>query len=168
MATVAGTRPRATTVKVVIVRDVEDARVPTSRLRSLLEDVLKSEKQYGTVQVVVVDDVTMRRLNRRFMGRDKTTDVLSFPLSDVIPGIETATIIGEIYCNYAHCKRWVKDNGGAVADELLRLAVHGCLHLCGYDHHNPADERRMLRAENRHLNQDGLIRARVGSEAGRA
>jgi probable rRNA maturation factor len=128
---------------------------------------MRGEKQSGTVQVVVVNDATMRRLNRRFKGRDKTTDVLSFPFSGEMPGIESLAIIGEIYCNYSHCKRWTADNGGSIADELLRLAVHGCLHLLGYDHHKPDDKSRMLRAENRYLSQGGLIRARVAAEQGR-
>jgi hypothetical protein len=65
--------------KVVIVRDIENSRIPSTRIRLVLTAIMQSEKQSGTVQVVVVDDATMRRLNRRFKGRDKTTDVLSFP-----------------------------------------------------------------------------------------
>lgn len=125
--------------------------------------MMRKEKSAGAIQLIVVDDVTMRRLNRRFKGRDKTTDVLSFPFEDDMPGTESMHMIGEIYCNYAHCKRWTSENGGTIADELLRLAVHGCLHLFGYDHHKPEDQRRMLRAENRYLDRGGLIRTRVDS-----
>ncbi len=102
----------------------------------------------------------MRRLNRRFRGKDKTTDVLSFPFDDALPGTESLEMLGEIYCNYAHCKRWIRDNGGTINDELLRLAVHGCLHLLGYDHHNTHDQKRMVRAENKYLQPGGLIRQR--------
>lgn len=160
-------RERGHSAKVVVVRDIADARLPVSKIRTLLAKIMQDENRGGTVQVIVVDDVTMRRLNRRFKGRDKTTDVLSFPLGEAMPGIDDHAIVGEIYCNYAHCKRWVKDNGGTVADELLRLAVHGCLHLIGYDHHKPEDHGRMVRAENRYMNQGGLIRARVAAESER-
>lgn len=148
-------------IRVRIVRDVESVRVPVSKIRLLLTAIIGKEGKGGTVQVIIVDDVTMRRLNRRFKGKDKTTDVLSFPFEDALPGTESETFIGEIYCNYAHCKRWVADNGGSIGDELLRLAVHGCLHLLGYDHHRPEDHKRMLRAENRYLSSGGLIRARI-------
>lgn len=150
--------------KVVILRDIENVRIPSSKIRLLLSAIMRSEKQSGTLQVIVVDDVTMRRLNRRFKGRDKTTDVLSFPFAEAMPGTVSMRLIGEIYCNYSHCKRWVADNGGTVAEELVRLAVHGCLHLFGYDHHTPDDHRRMLRTENRYISQGGLIRARVAAQ----
>lgn len=155
--------PRAMKPRIRIVRDVEAARVPVAAITRTLGEIMRKEQSAGIIQVIVVDDVTMRRLNRRFKGKDKTTDVLSFPLEDDMPGAESMRIIGEIYCNYAHCRRWTSENGGTIADELLRLAVHGCLHLFGYDHHKPEDQRRMLRAENRYLQGGGLIRTRVNS-----
>jgi len=150
--------------KVVIVRDVAEARIPTTKLRTTLTHVLLAEKRVGTVNVIVVNDATMRRLNRRFRDRDKPTDVLSFPMGDPLPGSIQRALIGEIYCNYSHCQRWVKENGGTVADELLRLAVHGCLHLLGYDHHDPAGHRKMLSAENRYVDEGGLILSRVNAD----
>lgn len=155
---------RGSASQVVIVRDIKGTRIPLSKLQVVLTSIIRGERQTGIVQMNIVDDATMRRLNRRFKGRDKTTDVMSFPLGDAMPGTESLAMIGEIYCNYQHCKRWTKDNGGTITDELLRLAVHGCLHLFGYDHHTPDDHRRMQRAEMRYLNQDGLIRARVTAE----
>ncbi len=149
--------------RILIVRDVADARIPVTAIKRALGEIVRKEKSSGAIQVIVVDDVTMRRLNRRFKGKDKTTDVLSFPLEGDMPVTVSMQMIGEIYCNYAHCKRWVVDNGGTIGDELLRLAVHGCLHLFGYDHHKPEDQRRMLRAENRYLSRGGLIRTRVHS-----
>lgn len=153
-------RPIGST-RVLIVRDVADARIPVTAIKRSLGEIMRKENSSGAVQVIVVDDVTMRRLNRRFKGKDKTTDVLSFPLEGDMPGTESMQMVGEVYCNYAHCKRWIADNGGTIGDELLRLAVHGCLHLFGYDHHKPEDQRRMLREENRYLSRGGLIRTRV-------
>lgn len=160
-----GTKRRAAgpVPRILIVRDVEDARIPVTAIKHTLGEIIRKEKSVGAIQVIVVDDVTMRRLNRRFKGKDKTTDVLSFPFEDDMPGTVAMHLFGEIYCNYAHCKRWTSENGGTVKDELLRLAVHGCLHLFGYDHHKPEDQRRMLRAENRYLKRGGLIRTRVNS-----
>lgn len=154
-------------VEVRIIRDVEGVRLPTSRIRRLLSQVIESEAGRGTVQVVVVNDATTRRLNRSFRGRDKSTDVLSFPMDDVMPGPEPEQLIGEIYCNYQHCVRWASDNGGTAGDELLRLAVHGCLHLFGFDHHTSRDQIRMANAENRYLDAEGLIRARAMTIRGR-
>jgi probable rRNA maturation factor len=166
VATDKGIRVRPSTApRIVVTRDVEGVRIPKSRVTTILSAIMRDAKQSGTVHLIIVDDVTIRRLNRRFKGRDSTTDVLSFPMGGDMPGTESVTIIGEIYCNYSHCRRWSEDNGGTVADELLRLAVHGCLHLFGYDHHKPEDQSRMLRAEIKYLGQSGLIRERVTMEA---
>ncbi|HWO57946.1 MAG TPA: rRNA maturation RNase YbeY [bacterium] len=155
------------TVRVHLVRDFHGARLPVARMRAALESIIRREHGGGTVQVIVVDDTVMRRLNRRFRGRDQTTDVLSFPLGGRMPGMDGDHLIGEIYCNYAHCRRWAAEHGGTIADEVLRLAVHGCLHLFGYDHHTPADNARMRRAEDRCLLAVGLIGARTAGESGR-
>ncbi len=139
-----------------------DARLPTKRLITLLSHILEREKREGLVNLIVTGDPVMRRLNRKFRIKDRPTDVLSFPLLES-QGSETK-LIGEIYCSHDHCRRWSRDNGGSVNDELLRLAAHGCLHLLGYDHHNPRDRKLMASAENRYLLASGLISARVGGD----
>lgn len=161
-----GTSPQ-TAVGVRIIRDVEGVRLPTSRIRRLLSQVIEAEAGRGTVQVVVVNDATTRRLNRNFRGKDKSTDVLSFPMDDIVPGPEPERLIGEIYCNYQHCVRWAAEHGGTAGDELLRLAVHGCLHLFGFDHHTPRDQILMANAESRYLDAEGLIRAHTVTKRGR-
>ncbi|MBI3872564.1 MAG: rRNA maturation RNase YbeY [candidate division Zixibacteria bacterium] len=102
--------------------------------------------------------VQMHDLNKRFRRRNRPTDVLAFPFDN---GDGHSGMMGEIYCNYDHARRWRVEHGGTIADEILRLAVHGCLHLLGYDHHTAADRRRMTRAENRYLVREGLIGART-------
>jgi probable rRNA maturation factor len=137
-----------------------DARLPTTRLVGLLSQILERERRHGAIHLIVTRDPVMRRLNREFRGKNRPTDVLSFPLLGA-QGNGTE-LIGEIYCSHDHCRRWSKENGGTVNDELLRLAAHGCLHLLGYDHHNPRDQKHMAAAENRYLLAAGLISARVG------
>jgi len=82
----------------------------------------------------VLDAAAMRRLNRRATGRRGLTDVLSFALPQPDGGL-----LGDVYVCPAAARRWI-GNGGhakdgeAVADELVRLVVHGTLHVLGYDH----------------------------------
>ena len=139
-----------------------DVRLPTRRLITLLSRILAREKRRGLVHLIVTGDPVMRRLNREFRGNDRPTDVLSFPLLE--KNDNGTNLIGEIYCSHDHCRRWSRENGGTVNDELLRLAAHGCLHLLGYDHHNPRDQKRMAAAENRYLLASGLISGRVGGD----
>jgi len=80
------------------------------------------------VELTLLDAAAMRRLNRRATGRRGLTDVLAFPLPQ--PG---GALLGDVYICRAAAERWVK-NGGRVEEELVRLTVHGTLHVLGYDH----------------------------------
>ncbi len=95
----------------------------------------------GDVSVVVVPDKVMRGLNRRFRGIDRTTDVLAFPIAAAAREGEP---FGDIVIAHQTARRQAREYGGSLADEMRRLAVHGALHLCGYDHHTRKDAGRMF------------------------
>ncbi|MEW5700687.1 MAG: rRNA maturation RNase YbeY [Candidatus Zixiibacteriota bacterium] len=131
-------------------------RLPARDIVRALNRIGRREAHRGAVHVIVVDDPHMHALNRRFRRRDRPTDVLAFPLADGMGAIDGGPW-GEIYCNYDHARRWRSEHGGTVAAELIRLAVHGYLHLLGYDHHTVGQRRRMIAAENRCLAAAGLV-----------
>lgn len=108
----------------------------------------------GEVTVAVVSDRRMRSLNRMFRGKDAVTDVLSFPLADddLSPGA-----LGDIVIAAGVARRQALEQGHAVSTELRVLALHGLLHLLGYDHE--VDAGRMARVEARLRRKGGL---RVG------
>jgi len=135
-------------------------RIPRQSLTRAVSRVARGERARGELRLIVVNDRRMRELNRRFRARDRETDVLSFPEGVRFPGESGALRLGEIYCNYDHARRWSGEVGGTVAAELMRLAVHGTLHLLGYDHHTPAERRVMAEREERYLSGAGLIAAR--------
>lgn len=88
------------------------------------------------ITLVLTDDEQLRALNFEFMGIDAPTDVLSFPAGEVNP--ETgAFYLGDVIISYPQAILQAGTGGHAVLDELRLLAVHGVLHLFGYDH---ADE----------------------------
>ena len=118
-------------------------------LASWLEAVAPARAR-GIVAIALVGDATMRRLNRRYAGRDRATDVLSFP-SDGPEGV-----LGDIAIATGVARRQARDAGHAYGQELRVLALHGLLHLLGYDHH--ADDGRMARLESR-LRRKGGLRA---------
>lgn len=152
---------RSETAVVQVARGITGIRIPEKRITSALVEVLRRERRGGRVDMIIVGDAMMRRLNKRFRGTDRATDVLSFPLVESTEAGPLGSLIGEVYCNYDHCRRWKNQHGGALTDELLRLAVHGCLHLLGYDHHSPSDCKAMSDAENRYLYKSGLIASRT-------
>ncbi len=86
----------------------------------------------------MLDAPRMRRLNRRATGRQAVTDVIAFTLPQ-----PDGTVLGDVYVCPVVAERWVEDagrgkaegkRGVTVTEELLRLAVHGTLHVLGYDH----------------------------------
>lgn len=110
------------------------------RLRPWLADLASSlAPRAESLGVRFVGDREMRRVNRRFRGKDKTTDVLSFPgdsghLGDILISVPTA-------------RRQAAAAGHAVDRELKTLLLHGVLHCLGYDHET--DEGEMERLERR-------------------
>lgn len=80
--------------------------------------------------VALVTDTTIAELNRDFLGHEGPTDVISFELSGG-PGVALAA---DIYLGAAQAERQAEEWGVSVREELLRLAVHGTLHVLGWDH----------------------------------
>ncbi|HWK11819.1 MAG TPA: rRNA maturation RNase YbeY [Vicinamibacterales bacterium] len=106
----------------------------------------------GHVSIALLTDARVRALNRQYRKKDAATDVLSFPPAD-------DGEIGDIAIATGVARRQARAAGHSYATELKVLALHGLLHLLGYDHEDPADAGRMARAERR-------LRARGGLRAG--
>lgn len=105
----------------------------------------------GDVSIAVVSDRRMRALNHQFRGQDAATDVLSFPATHV-PGV--SSFLGDIVIAAGVAARQAREAGHPVSTELRVLALHGLLHLLGYDH--DTDGGKMARAEARLRKKAGL------------
>jgi probable rRNA maturation factor len=125
----------------------------------------------GDVAIAIVSDARIRALNKKYRRKDTATDVLSFP-ADAPPawrlppsprrgfgGASAPRFLGDIVIARGLARRQARGAGHSYATELKILALHGLLHLLGYDHHDPADEGRMARLERR-------LRAKGGLRAG--
>ena len=109
----------------------------------------------GELCVAVVSDKRMRALNRQFRGIDAVTDVLSFPVSDgSVSSASSVAFLGDIVIAEGVAKRQAKEHGHTLKTEIQTLALHGLLHLLGYDHET--DDGRMARAEWRLRRKAGL------------
>lgn len=106
----------------------------------------------GEVSVVLTDDARIRKLNRDWRKVDKPTNVLSFPaLARPGPGGAPAGLIGDIVIAYETTAREAAAEGKTFAHHLAHLAVHGFLHLLGYDHETDSEAEEMERLETRIL-----------------
>jgi probable rRNA maturation factor len=95
----------------------------------------------------------MRVLNRTYRHTDAVTDVLAFPASGERPA---ASELGDIVIATGVARRQAREHGHPYADELRVLALHGLLHLLGYDHHAKDDRGRMARVESLLRRKGGL------------
>jgi probable rRNA maturation factor len=90
----------------------------------------------GEISLALLDDDGIRRLNREHLDHDYPTDVLSFSLWE-----EGESVVGDVYVGYDQALRQAAAEGIPVLEELLRLAIHGTLHVLGYDHPDGAEAR---------------------------
>jgi probable rRNA maturation factor len=104
--------------------------------------------------ITLVDAETMSQLHERWMGESGPTDVLSFPMDEVRPGQPGAAsegILGDVVICPEVAAAQASTAGHSAVEEMLLLVVHGILHLLGFDHAAPEEERRMFAIQRRLL-----------------
>ena len=147
--------PSPTSFSVVMVDRQRKHAVRKREIRRVLEGAARSLKVNGELALVFAGDTLLRRLNRDYRFKDKPTDVLSFPspdrneaLGDVVISVETA-------------RRNAGVLGRSLDRELEILALHGLLHVLGYDHETDDGEMEALekRLRRHHLSRDASLRA---------
>ena len=121
-------------------------------LTRLVEQVLGLiGESKAELSVSLVGDAKIRRLNRDFRAKDRSTDVLAFPIREAMmpPGVRCpAGMLGDVVVSIPTAVRQARQAGRSVDDELAALFIHGMLHLCGYDHErNTREAARMFKRE---------------------
>jgi len=119
-------------------------------LAAWLRRVAPARARDATINIALVTDRDIRRLNREFRGKDRTTDVLSFPAVSLQP----PALLGDVAIARGVAKRQARAAGHSEATEWRVLALHGLLHLLGYDHES--DDGRMQRLERKLRRKGGL------------
>ena len=167
----------------VLVGDERGRRVPSAASLARWLRRIAPARARGTLSVAVVSDARVRTLNRRYRGVDRATDVLSFPaeVGQPFQGRRTAGLkgprdeprapshkprtLGDIVIARGVARRQARDAGHSELTEWRVLALHGLLHLLGYDHERDAG--RMRRVESRLRRRGGLPDGLI-ERAGRA
>ncbi|MEH7236064.1 rRNA maturation RNase YbeY [Bacillus sp. JJ1562] len=130
--------------------------------------VLAAEKEgvkEGTeVSITFVDNDRIQEINREYRDKDQPTDVISFAMEEMgegeiaIIGEDIPKLLGDIIISIPRAREQAEDYGHSFARELGFLAVHGFLHLLGYDHLTKEDEEKMFSKQNEILEAYGLER----------
>ena len=133
----------------------EDER--TSMERAALA-ALASEGRDGDLTILVDTPDRIQTLNREFRNVDAVTDVLTFPAWEGEISLSADGYLGDIMICYERAKEQAESYGHSLTRELSFLAVHGVLHLLGYDHMTEADERVMREKQTSILDSIGVTR----------
>jgi probable rRNA maturation factor len=124
--------------------------VPLSELEDVVRFVLAEEDvSAAEISVTLLNDDEISRLNRDYLGHEGPTDVITFPLEGPV-----VTVVGDVYIGVEQAARQADELGISIRDELLRLAVHGTLHVLGNDHPTGDDRE----TASMYLRQEELLR----------
>ena len=122
------------------------------------------------LSVVLVDEAAIEQLHVQWMDEPGPTDVLSFPMDELRPGVDgeesAPGLLGDVVLCPQVAARQGQQAGHTTQDELLLLTTHGILHLLGYDHAEPEEEQEMFGLQRKLLLEFLATRAR-GKDAGR-
>jgi probable rRNA maturation factor len=118
--------------------------ISKSGLARFLKRAQAAVRLEGHVDVLLTSDIELKRLNKAFRGKNKATDVLSFPAASEADGVA-----GDLAVSLDTAARQAADHGHELRDEVRILLVHGLLHLAGEDHETDAGEMAEREAELR-------------------
>jgi probable rRNA maturation factor len=151
----------------VFLANEQAMEVDAAEFRGLAELVLGEEGYPPSTEltILLVEDEEMAGYNRRFLDRDEPTDVLSFPVEQLIPGLVPDVdehgpplMAGDVVIAPAVVARHAESNGTSFGDEMALIVTHGILHLLGYDHEDDRDADLMERRERELLAKTGRVR----------
>lgn len=150
------------TIEVEVANEQDRLQIDAARMVDAARRVLAGEGvTAGTVSLAVVDDLTIHELNRRYLGHDYPTDVLSFLLEksveeEVGPGGPTYALQGEVIVSADTAISTAARLAWSPQEEVLLYIVHGCLHLVGYDDQADEDLAKMRQRERHYLAELGI------------
>lgn len=114
-------------------------------IEACVRKAMKAQRLIGQIDIVLVNDTHIRKLHKKWFGTGTATDVITFPIEPEPP------ILGEVYISVDTARKQANDYGVSLTNELCRLAVHGTLHLAGYDDATETDRHSMHVLENRYI-----------------
>lgn len=142
----------------MIINFYNQGSLPTEEYEKLIIKVFSSIKEDKVFSIIFVDDAAIQEMNRTYRKVDRVTDVISFALCDDPTWKEEDEELGDIFIDLEQALRQASLYGHTAEREVAFLAVHGYLHLCGYDHQTSEEEEVMCRKQEEILLAAGLSR----------
>ena len=122
-------------------------------IQKFVSQILRKLKVRGSLNIHCIGDRRMRALNFEHRGKDTTTDVLTFPLSEGKAAFDTMNELGDIFISVPQIRRQARELGVEPQEEFIRMLIHGILHSIGYDHVTKKDADAMFGLQEKLLSQ---------------
>jgi len=132
----------------IFYKDVKFRLRKTREIKNWIVQVIRSEgKEPGDLSFIFVDDKYIRKINKEFLDHDYYTDVVAFDYG------ERNIINGEIYLGIETIRKNTKLYKTKLRNEILRVMIHGVLHLAGYEDKNEMESEKMRKKEDMYVNE---------------
>ena len=137
-------------------QEIDELKVLNDYIKFVVKK-LKLEK--CEFNIIIVDNKKIHEINKEYRDVDRETDVISFALEDEMDvKYDNFRLLGDIYISIDKAKSQALEYGHSLLREICFLATHGILHLLGYDHMEPDDEKEMFALQNELLNEYNIKR----------
>lgn len=134
---------KKTVNNILINKEVNSREISKTFIKVCVEKILKElNLENVEVSITLTDDETIREINKQWRGKDKPTDVLSFPQEETI-GYKYK-VLGDVIISLPYAKKQAKEIGFTFKEEVVRLLIHGILHLLGYDHERSEEDEKIM------------------------
>lgn len=132
--------------KIAIFNNTSKKRLPRKKITQKIWNVLSYFKSDKEINIIYVDETEIIEINKKYLGHNYVTDVISFDLSD------ERNSIAEVYICIQQAERQAKEYNVSLENELSRLAIHGVLHILGFDDKTVQQMQKMHKLEDMFLN----------------
>src|SRR3989339_681526 len=137
-----------------IFKNVKNFLLDDDEIKKIVFAVLKKNKKDGDISIHIVGDKKIRDLNKNYRGKDKVTDVISFAIEE---GEEIFNLgekdFGDIFICLPQIIRQSKENNISPREEMIRMLVHGVLHILGFDHMKEVDAKVMFALQEKFVKE---------------
>jgi len=138
--------------KINIINSLDSWFVPKKKIVDIMRFVADVLKIDGELDLLLTDDKTIRKYNKRYRSIDRATDVLSFSVSDNVFVLPEEKVFGNIIISWEQLKLDTREFEVDIDEMMARLIIHSVLHLSGYDHIEEKQRKEMQKEETRLLN----------------
>ncbi|MGB9771796.1 MAG: rRNA maturation RNase YbeY [Candidatus Kapaibacteriota bacterium] len=134
-------------MEIQIFNETNRKRIPRSKIIKSIANVFEHFGEDASINVVLLTEEEIRKMNKEYLGHDYVTDVISFNLSD------GESLFGEVYICLEQAERQAREYSVTFENELIRLAIHGVLHILGFDDDTLEKRNEMHKLEDMFLNK---------------